>query len=203
MNQASLLKIDGLSYGTPDGRPLVKGLDVDLGSGQILAVTGPNGTGKSTLLQVLLGAHRALSGTVSVRATTVGYLAQLQNREFHIPMTLADVMAIHNSGSFSRVQATGLGLLDTAALSLSWNTASGGERQKTLLTQILLSKPQLLVLDEPTNHLDAKSRSHLLGLLDDYVASGDRSIIIVCHEKLITEHSLHQVKVLDLSKFAS
>ena len=201
MSGSLLLKIDGLSYGTPDGRPLAKGISLELRAGQILAVTGPNGTGKSTLLQVLLSTQSALAGSVSVAAKSVGYLAQLQNREFHIPMTLADVMSIHSKGPFSRAPALELGLLDKGDLDLSWNTASGGERQKTLLTQVLLSRPELLILDEPTNHLDAKSRLQLLRLLDDFVASGQHSIIIVCHEKLVTEHSLHEVSVLDLSKF--
>ncbi len=201
MSADLLLKLNDLSYGTPNGRPLVKGLSLGLGGGQILAVTGPNGTGKSTLLQVLMAARAPLSGSAKVTTTSVGYLAQLQNREFHIPMTLADVITIHCRKGLNLAEALDVGLLTRTDLELAWNTASGGERQRTLLTQILLSKPKLLILDEPTNHLDSQSRLQLLQLLERFVSDGSHSVIIVCHEKLFAEHSIRNVSMLDLSKY--
>ena len=198
-----LLVVRDLAFDAPDGRPLVAGLAYDLMPGGIVAIAGPNGTGKSTLLKIIMGELKAARGSVTFANKSVGYLSQLHNREFHIPLSLADVLSLGVPGRFNPAAATALGLLAAEELDLAWNTASGGERQKTLLTQVLMTQPQVLILDEPMNHLDNVTRGKLYAVLRDFVANGKRAILMVCHEKLITSDELKPASIIDLSKFSS
>ena len=198
-----LLSVKDLAYHAPDGRPLVAGLSYDLMPGDIVAITGPNGTGKSTLLKIIMGELKAARGSVTFANKSVGYLSQLHNREFHIPLSLADVLSLGVPGRFHPAAATGLVLLTLSELNLAWNTASGGERQKTLLTQVLMPQPQVLILDEPMNHLDSVTRAKLYPVLREFVATGKRAILMVCHEKLITSEKLRPTAIIDLSQFSS
>lgn len=199
-DQAPLIVARDLSYATPDGRPLVSGLSFSVRRGEILAVTGPNGVGKSTLLGVLLGELPAMSGTLEKDYGSIGYLSQLHNREFHIPLRLSDVLAFNIRGRLEVKDATRYGLLLPSDLTLSWNTASGGERQKTLLTQALLANPDLLILDEPMNHLDAKTRQVLVEVLHRFVADGKRGVLIVCHEKTLAGAEWTSASTIDLAR---
>jgi ABC-type cobalamin/Fe3+-siderophores transport system ATPase subunit len=113
----------------------------------------------------------------------VGFLSQLHNREFHIPIRLSDVLSFGLKGPLDLARLDALGLLGRAALDLSWNSASGGERQKALITRVLLGEHDLLILDEPMNHLDLETRSHLWKILRNQIEGCGRGIIMVCHDR--------------------
>lgn len=182
-----ILSAKGLSYGTPPPRTkvLARDLAFELRSGEVLHVRGPNGSGKSTLLRVLLGMQKPLSGHIDLRVPLAwtALLPQLQSLGLHLPMTLEDVLAIAlpRAGLRERVLATGL--LEESQLRLQWNTASGGEKKRTLLARALLREPALLLLDEPMNHLDALSRARVARALKDYIEGGPRrAIVLITHE---------------------
>jgi ATPase subunit of ABC transporter with duplicated ATPase domains len=200
----ALATITALAYTTPDGRPLVRELSFAVPPGRIVAVTGPNGIGKSTLLRVLLGERAPSSGAVhfAVDRRDVAYLSQLHNREFHIPLTLSDVLSFATRGRLDADAAVGVGLLDRSQLTIHWNTASGGERQKTLLTQVFLGRPRLLILDEPMNHLDAAGRGRLREALARFTADGHRAVIMVCHERSLAQDGWTDTAVIDLRRYA-
>jgi ATPase subunit of ABC transporter with duplicated ATPase domains len=201
---AALATIADLAYSTPDGRPLVRALSFNVSPGQIVAVTGPNGIGKSTLLRVLLGERPPSSGSVqlAVDRRDVAYLSQLHNREFHIPLTLADVLSFATHGRLDSESAVAVGLLTREQLSIAWNSASGGERQKTLLTQVFLGRPRLLILDEPMNHLDASGRRQLQEALARFTTGGEHAAIMVCHERSLGHDGWTDTAVIDLRRFS-
>lgn len=163
---------DRLAYGTPDGRRLAENLSFEVPAGHLGLVRGPNGCGKSTLLRVLLGLHPIVSGRVSVDGRTA-FLPQLENSELHLPFRLGDL-------------ASAGALLDPSQLSLGWNTASGGERKRALLTRALAKNPKVLLLDEPMNHLDEKSRIAVLDVLRHTLDAG-AAAVMVCHQGLRPE----------------
>ncbi len=182
-----ILAAKDLSYGTPPPRPkvLALGLSFELRSGEVLRVRGPNGSGKSTLLRVLLGMQRPLSGHLDLRVPLdlTALVPQLQSLGLHLPMTLKDVLriALPEENLNERVLQTGL--LEESHLRLQWNTASGGEKKRTLLARALLREPALLLLDEPMNHLDALSRARVAQALKDYIEGGARrAIVLITHE---------------------
>jgi len=168
---SATLVVENLRLATPAGRRLLGGLSFTLNPGEILVLTGANGLGKSTLLKAVLGAVQPAVGRIElgVPRKRLGYLPQLHNTALHLPMTLFDVVRIHQSVGVGESAVTGVGLLQPPHLRLGWNTASGGERQRALLTSLLLQEPELLLLDEPLNHLDAEGRAEVMGLLERYV----------------------------------
>lgn len=186
MAQPALLEGTELAYATPSGVPLASGLTFELHPGQLLLITGPNGSGKSTLLKVLLRQFPLKRGLVrcTVPASRIALIPQLQNLEFHLPMTLRDVLEVSLPGKLDMDAISRIGLLTEKQLAVSWNTASGGERQRAMLTRALLQKPSLLFLDEPLNHLDQQSQKSLLDTLHRFVsvAGGEpHGIVLVSH----------------------
>ncbi len=177
-----ILSCKNLSYGTRANRVLAKHINFDIDSSTILIVKGANGSGKTTFLKVLLGEHQKLSGEVNlgVEARSVSYLPQLQSPFFHLPVTLQDLLEI--DPSHSSHDYTEIGLLEDRHLSLSWKTASGGERKRTLITRALMSEPKLLILDEPFNHLDDQSKQAVTDGLIKYMKERNGAVIMVSHE---------------------
>ena len=188
MAESALVTASDLGYATPDGRVLARGLSFRLENGDCLLVGGPNGSGKSTLLRVLLGRVPATTGALSVRAARgkTGILPQLQNNDFHLPLTLRDVLEVSVGAELSEEDVLRIGLLESAQLGLAWNTASGGEKKRTLLTRLLLQSPSLLLLDEPMNHLDRDSRERVAKAVTEFLRGrggmGPRAVVMVSHE---------------------
>ena len=193
------LDVNGLSYGTPDGRPLVDNLKFSVNKAEILLIKGPNGIGKTSLLEILSENRAPLSGSIrwNVHKAKIFYLPQLHNREFHISLTLRDVLAFSRRVSDAEIFETCRGLLTPDELGLSWNTASGGERQKTLLCRAFLKNPKVLILDEPMNHLDVSSRKHFESVLRDFVKEDERAVVMVGHHE---EDAWADLKEIDLLK---
>jgi len=179
---ATLLTLENLAWATPDGRDLGSGISLKLRQGQLLWIQGPNGAGKSSLLRVLISESRPKSGQVIVHPSRaeIGYLPQVQNRECHLPFTLGEVIALAPRAQSS---VSDWGLIDENRLGFAWNQASGGERQRTLLTRELISGPKLLILDEPLNHLDDHSRTRMQATLSKLLQRPDApAILLVSHE---------------------
>lgn len=187
MTTESVFQASRLAYGTPDGRILQEHLTFTVNPGQLLLITGGNGCGKSTLLRILLGKNAPMKGTVRMGLPfkSVAYIPQLENTEIHLPLTLRDVLGI-SQAKLDWAKALSFGLLNESHLHHAWNTASGGERKRTLLTRALLQNPQVLVLDEPFNHLDEKSREAMARAMVNFLAVKNvpRAIIMVSHQGL-------------------
>lgn len=200
-----LLEVQDLAYRTPDNRPLIHRLSFDLNLGELMTVTGPNGIGKSTLLRLLLGEAKHVSGTIrwQLPMNRVGFLSQLHNREFHIGLTLADILSFTAPLQRDRITECSHGLLSSAQLDLAWNTASGGERQKTLLTRVFLQNPTVLILDEPMNHLDISGRQQLRAALKHFIADGQHAVMMVGHESSIDPTEWNPDQTIDLKGYVA
>ncbi len=195
---APLLEVRSLSYGHFAHKPLGRNLSFTLENDSILYIEGPNGSGKSSLLRVLLGQRAPLGGTVfwGIEKKRISYIPQLQNTDFHLPVTLADLLRVSYPGHWENSKALKWGLLSETQLDLAWNSASGGERKRTLLTRALLNDSAVLVLDEPMNHLDQESRQLIQSALQNCSAS----MIVVSHDEQETLQSKKKVQRLLLGE---
>lgn len=183
----TLLAARDLSFSTDSGRVLFQKLNFSLEAGQILWVQGANGSGKTTLVRLLVGTQVADSGDIDCRVEPeeIGFVPQLQNVDFHLPLTFLDILDVEVGSRAAAEQADCLGLLDKRHLSLFWNTASGGERQRLLLTVALMKQPRLLILDEPFNHLDEMSQRRISQSLVDYLRKDfPKAMVVVSHQPL-------------------
>ncbi len=184
-NEAYFVKADNIALKTPDGVRLFDSLSFVLPPGGLLLITGPNGSGKSSLLRSILGVNSWVKGNVSnsIHPKHIAVIPQLQNMEFHLPLTLREVIEISENRNVSTESIVEYGLLSQDLLDRSWNTASGGERQRTLLTCALLKNPKLLVMDEPFNHLDHFSQKNMLERIDKYLREkgSEGAVILISH----------------------
>jgi ABC-type Mn2+/Zn2+ transport system ATPase subunit len=173
------------------GRPVLEGVTFSIEPGERLAVLGPNGGGKSTLVRALLGELPPLAGRleVNVRCSVV---PQTERSRLDYPVTALDVALM---GSVSRLpwwrrpgrRERGLALEALAAVNLeelarrAFGELSGGQRQRVLVARALVQDAGLVLLDEPFTGVDAASADVLAALIDRLAAEG-RGVLIATHD---------------------
>lgn len=196
-----MIEVEDITYATPDGRILASGLSFGVSAGELLAIRGPNGSGKTTLLQLLLRQRQPIAGQIKwhIARHHFAYLPQLQNVRFHLPLTLADVLSMAIGRKIMPADVEPLGILAATDLASAWNSASGGERQRTLICRALLQKPRIFFLDEPFNHLDEASFPRVAKALQAFLEQPGRAVVLVTHGSLAIEHlSGEHLRTLDL-----
>ena len=196
------VELDGVEFGYRPGQSVLEGVSLGIGEGEFVAIAGPNGGGKTTLVRLVLGLERPTLGSAllfgepaqrSSRRHALGYLAQRSELGGDAPTTVREVV------SAGRLAAGGLlgplrrrdrelvseaiarvGLADVADRPL--RTLSGGMQQRAFIAKALAGEPSLLVLDEPTTGVDAESQESLAGLLDRLHSDLGVTILYVSHE---------------------
>lgn len=197
------MNIEGrdLTIGYPD-RTVGRGLDVALSTGEVLALLGPNGGGKTTLLKTLLGLLKPKAGEVRLgdkpldnysireRARVVAYVPQVHISTFAFTVETVVLMGRTAHGSlFSRpsgqdraVAQAALERFGIAALaSRPYTMISGGERQLVLLARALAQEPQFIVLDEPTASLDFGNQGKVMREIRALAKSG-HGVLFTTHD---------------------
>jgi sulfonate transport system ATP-binding protein len=169
-----------------EGRDVLRGLDLTIGSNEFVALLGRSGTGKSTLLRILGGLDPDYGGEVLVpqRRAVVFQEARL------IPWqrVLANVLLGLRSGAggSAALKHRGLAALEEVGLSEHANdwplTLSGGEAQRVALARAFVREPQLMLLDEPFGALDALTRIRMHVLLQDLCVRHRPAVLLVTHD---------------------
>ena len=177
-----------------DGVQLFRNVDLQVKSGQRVALVGPNGVGKSTLLSILTGEKTADRGSFRWGANVdIGYYDQHQ-RGLHNEKTVLDEVW----DRFPRMEqyevrgALGMFLFSGEDVFEKIGTLSGGEKGRVALTELMLRHDNVLLLDEPTNHLDMDSRE----VLEDALQVFDGTIIAVSHDRYFINRFADRVAVL-------
>jgi ATP-binding cassette subfamily F protein 3 len=182
-NQTVVSAVD-LGFAFADA-PLFANLNFHLYRGQKVALVGPNGRGKSTLLKLITGHLEPTAGSVSVGSSiTIGYFSQHQTEVLrpHFPV-LAELKRLASPActDFQLKSVLGLFLLGESYWDKKVEALSGGEKNRLVLAHLFLKRANFLVLDEPTNHLDMESREALVEALESY--SG--TVLVVAHDRYL------------------
>lgn len=186
---------------TLDRRPILRGVDLTVCSGEVVAIMGANGSGKSTLVRALLGLTPLSGGQTLLYGVPpgrfrdwrrIGYVPQRLAVGGGVPATVREIVASGRIARQSRLRRTSKEdhaavARALAAVDLSERAGdpvqslSGGQQQRVLIARALAGEPDTFVMDEPTAGVDADSQKLLAGTLATLVREG-RTVVLVAHE---------------------
>lgn len=210
-----MLNVSALSKAVPGGRVLFQDLNLEVGKGQFVAITGESGVGKSTLLNVLAGLDRADAGSVVIdgiamealeddvltrlRRDRIGFVFQAFHVLPHLdlahnvalPLVLQGIEAKASlAQAETMLDAVGLGGRD-----LDYpRQLSGGELQRVAIARALIHRPALILADEPTGNLDPDTAAKVMALFVEQASEADASVVLVTHSPVsasVADRILH------------
>lgn len=185
-------------------RTLVTGLTLDVAAGEILAVLGPNGRGKTTLLRTILGLQPAASGTVRLGGHAA-YVPQQADTMFAY-----DVLTVVTMGRARHLRwyatpgkadvAIARDALDAVGLahlaSRPYRALSGGERQLVSIARAIASDSQMMLLDEPAAALDLHNQDMILSVLQSLAGKHHLAVMFTTHHPQHAQHIAHQTLLM-------
>ncbi len=188
-----MLSLNNLTVGY-DRHPVIHHLNMTVEPGQMIALIGPNGGGKSTLLKTIIDQVKPMDGSITNSFRKIGYISQLYstNRDFPVSVGFFVSSALFRQvGLFGRISKDAVrNALKTVHLEGFQNkylsTLSGGQFQRVQFARLYLQQPELLLLDEPFSAVDQKTTAELIELLKEWNSRG-KTVIAVMHD-------LNQVK---------
>jgi zinc transport system ATP-binding protein len=187
------LELEHVSFGYGTGPPVLRDVSLAIEIGEFVAIAGPNGGGKTTLLRLVLGLEHPTTGYVRLHVRRLGYLAQRAQAGVDAPLTVRELVA---AGRAARTRLLGpLAAEDREAVRKAiervalaaladrrLTTLSGGQQQRAFIAKALAAEPQLLVLDEPTTGVDTEAQETIAALLEQLRTELGMTILYVSHE---------------------
>jgi putative ABC transport system ATP-binding protein len=195
---------------------ILRGIDLDVPQGQTLALLGPSGSGKSSLMAVLSGLERASGGTLNVAGEDFAKLGEDQLatarrgrigvvlQAFHLlptmtalenVMTPLELAGLPDASTRAAEELTAVGL--GHRLSHYPAQLSGGEQQRVAIARALAARPMLVFADEPTGNLDAKTGEAIMDLLFARRAEEGATLVVITHDAALAERCERVVALAD------
>lgn len=204
----SIIEIKDLEFAY-SGETILESVNLSVKDHDFLAIIGPNGGGKTTLLKLMLGLLTPGSGTVLIKghpphkaSSSIGYVPQNVHMNHSFPISALDVVlmgALEPGNRFQRNQAqhrnAALDALDRLEMGdhadKRIGVLSGGQRQRVLIARALVSQPEILLLDEPTASIDTKGQTEFYQLLAKL--NKKITILVVSHDLLVISRYVNSV----------
>ena len=196
----------------------VRGIDLSIGNGEFVAITGASGSGKSTLLHMLGGITRPTTGRVLlegvdlaaldddalaiVRRRRIGFVFQRYNllpelslaENVGLPLVLDGLSdARADEAALAALEAVGMG----HRAHHRPDELSGGEQQRGAIARALVAKPAIVLADEPTGALDSVNSRRVIELLETLVAERGQTVILVTHDAGVAAAAVRTIRISD------
>lgn len=215
----AIIEIDNVSFAYPGMPPVLQDINLLVQKGEFLAVTGPNGSAKTTLLKLILGLQTPQKGAIKLLGQStrtlkewhkVGYVPQKTaffNSRF--PAVVEEIVGLGyrpgpKGGEGKKTKRKRVRevlqtveLLEKGACRIG--ELSGGELQRVLIARSLLNDLEVLFLDEPTANLDVSARQKLVGLLLELNRNMAISVVLVTHDLTLIQRASRIIKVAEKS----
>jgi len=210
----TLLQVENLNF-SYDREPILQEVNLEVNEHEFVAVIGPNGGGKSTLLKLIMGQLQPAGGRISVLGKSprdarhaIGYVPQNTNVNLDFPIRVLDVVMMGNPKQHREAASWWERLFPVRYNDVERRCAystlekvgmaeflerrigdlSGGQRQRVMIARALCAHPRLLVLDEPTSSIDIHGQKQIYSLLKEL--SQDLTVLVVSHDlSVITEYA--------------
>lgn len=181
MSGKEVLRVDQLSVAYDEASPLFRNVSFDLRRGETVALIGPNGIGKSTLLKCLTGSLRPVSGEIQWGTKVqIGYYDQEQTGLNPSNTVLEELWSAYPGMEEARIRTVlGNFLFSGDDVLKKISSLSGGEKARVSLSKLMLKEANMLILDEPTNHLDLFAKEVLEAALMDY----EGTLLFISHDR--------------------
>ncbi len=176
-----------------NGKPVLKDISFTIAQEDFTGIIGPNGGGKTTLLKVILGLLKPVSGKVNrfLGKNDIGYLPQFNHFDDHFPISVTDVVLSGLAEGFSirsKIDAPTRDKVNKIMKDIGISNIknrpvgelSGGELQRTMLARAIISSPKLLILDEPNTYVDNRFEFELYRTLQEL--NKKMAILLVSHD---------------------
>jgi lipoprotein-releasing system ATP-binding protein len=220
-DQAPLIELRDVTKIIGDAVPttLVAEINMTVNRGEFISVTGPSGSGKSSLLYLLGLLDTPTSGDVLIEGREASRLADAERAElrlshlgfvFQFHFLLAEFTALANimlpMRALARLPETQMrrrALDILASLGLEQHAhklpgqLSGGQRQRVAIARALANEPQVILADEPTGNLDSQSSEQVLAIFRRLVTEGGRAIVMVTHDLELAARADRQIRIID------
>ncbi len=206
------VEFDNVDFAYQHGPLVLRGVNLEVDGGEFLAIAGPNGGGKTTLLRLVLGLERPTSGRALLFGEPadrfrdrpkLGYLAQRAQLGIQAPATVREVVSAGRSAvnRFGRLNSLDREAIDQAIERVGLSALakrpltrlSGGQQQRAFIAKALVSDPKLLALDEPTAGVDVEAQEALADLLARLHGELGVTILYVSHEFGAIEHVVERL----------
>ena len=197
---------------------VLKGVNLNIKENEIVTITGASGAGKTTLLQILGTLDNADEGSITINGIQTNSLTPNRLSEFRNTMIgfvfqfhhlLPEFTALENTmlpyliktGNFKEAKAKAIEILSYLNLSDRLehkpNALSGGEKQRVAVARALINRPRVIFADEPSGSLDSKNKQELHRLLFNIRADFSTTILIVTHDKELTQIADYSLEMAD------
>jgi zinc transport system ATP-binding protein len=204
----ALVEINNV-YFSYNGDTVLEDVNLDVRQGDFIAMIGPNGGGKTTLLKIMLGLLKPNSGTIRVdgdsprkASSCIGYVPQDVHINSRFPITALDVVLMgkldrnkrwaRKTAANRREALDALKQLDMDAhAEKKIGELSGGQRQRVFIARALVTRPKLLLLDEPTASIDTRGQADFFKLLEEL--NRKITIVVVSHDLLVISRYIKSV----------